>query len=172
MGVSVELNPAAQDAQDNAPDAAIASTTRQLTVSPEPPVHDILSPCDAHYLSLVRSEDLTQEQREKWLARIASSYTDLWRQENHYRLIFGSQIAFLKRLHLFGPQPVDSVKEFYEANGAIPPPIPTYTFENWFGWLIESKDVAVEVDQVFITPLGKRFLQWMTEAAVVDQKAF
>ncbi len=101
----------------------------------------------------------------------------LARHEQHYRIIYGSQFAFLKHLNVSIVAPVQNARFFFDTFGTKPPPMPTYTYENWLAFLINANDIEkyVESDgrEMFrLTPVGKAFLIWATEQSVPDHKPF
>lgn len=173
MGASVELAPAEQEKHMLTSDEVVSGATAQALSGKLPPPNEYLAPLEEHFRQVLdENGNISSEERESWLVRFASSFTDLWRQEQHYRLIFGSQIAFLNHLNLFGSQDFASVKSFFDLHGESPAPIPAYNFENWLGFMLSNRDIVLADGRYTLTPLGKRFLVWMKEAGVVEQKPF
>ena len=167
MGIDAEL-PVAQ--AEAAAEAKPEVPVPMRTVPAEPPFDPLLSPMDDEYLQRANAEDLLPEQRLRWLARIASMNYEAWRQENHYRIIFGSQIGFLKALTQHGPQDEDTARRWFEFGGLKNE---IFSFEGWIAYLLSSKDIIRRDDGKFmIAEAGRRFLVWMTANSVPDTKPY
>jgi hypothetical protein len=95
------------------------------------------------------------------------------RHEQHYRWIFGSQIALLKQLNLVARMTKAQVISFWKEHAVSPAPAPSYTFDNWLAFLT-AEDVTVEREgddaSLAMTPVGKAFLVWMTQQSAPDMK--
>lgn len=96
------------------------------------------------------------------------------RAEYTYRTIFGSQIALLKFLNTSGGGTRARLLEFYEtAKTQFPNLYETYSFEEYLNYLMsQGLVVAHPPDRYIITVAGREFLKWMTEASVLENKAF
>lgn len=175
FGVEAHLplqNQSAGSATSN-PEAGLSSP-KQLTVSPYPPAEPLLATFERNLEDHLDGEDLTPEQKRAWLIRIAGTWWLAARHEVHYRLIYGSQIRFLKYLNLVQKIRYADARNFFEID-AGPKEDPRITFEAWLGFLMDADDVVVTGDSpddktVTIQPLGRAFLAWMVSVAVVELK--
>lgn len=167
MGIDADL-PIAQ--AEAVADAIPESVVPARTVPAEPPYDPLLTPMDEDYLKRANTEDLSPEQRMKWLARIASLNFEAWRHENHYRVIFGSQVGFLKVLNHQGPQDESAAKRWYEFGGLK---TEAFQFDGWLQFLLTSHDIVRRDDGKFaITEAGRRFLVWLTSNSIPDNKPY
>lgn len=169
--------PALQQPTSTTANSDLLDHGRTATVSPEPPFDPVLAPIEQHLLSAIEYEPLKIDQKLKWAVRMAAVQAMLARHEQHYRIIYGSQLAFLRHLNVAIVAPVQNARYFFDTFGTKPPPIPTYTYENWLSFLINTFDiekyVAPDGQEMFrLTPTGKAFLMWATEQSVPDQKPF
>lgn len=84
-----------------------------------------------------------------------------------YRLIFGSQIALMRKLNESGPQPESVVRPFYErARTESPVFYGDYTFENWIAFLIGQQVVVLQNSNYGLTWFGQEFLGWLVFQSV------
>jgi hypothetical protein len=98
----------------------------------------------------------------------------LRRAETTYRLIFGSQIAALHYLNLYGGASKRKLIEFLEAAKAqYPKPYENYSDDQYIQFLTGSGLITLTRDDHYeITDVGKAFLQWMASSGIAPQKAF
>lgn len=149
------------------------SSGRILTVTPIPPHDPLLLPAEIRFREAVDEQALSVEQKLAWAIRLAAMFQMLARHEQHYRWIFGSQIAFLKQLNQLVRLTKAQAQAFWKEHAISPQPVPTYTFDNWLAFLT-AEDVAVdgEGDEAVLTmtPVGKAFLVWMVQQSAPDAK--
>jgi hypothetical protein len=91
------------------------------------------------------------------------------RAETTYRLIFGSQIALLTHLNLFGPTSVVKlIADFYmPAAKRYPALYEAYPQDGYFKFLQSNGLIAPTPNAGYeITLVGRAFLQWMTGAGI------
>jgi hypothetical protein len=94
--------------------------------------------------------------------------------ERLYRIIFGSQIAVLKHLNLYGPANRVIIQKFYdEAKEKFPQVYNPYPFESYVNFM-KSQNLVITPDDInySITILGKEFLQWMVVEGRPEEKPF
>lgn len=175
FGVEAELPaPAQGENVAGGPPALPSSVPKILTVSPLPPADVLLEPVDRFFRHHLEMEDLTPEQRLAWAIRLASIQAMLARHERNYRVIYGSQIAFLKQLNLVETMSVRDAEAFFLAHRAPLVDSPTYTFEAWLRFLRAQEDVHVDdaAGTVEITPAGRAFLIWMAANSASEFKPY
>ena len=88
----------------------------------------------------------------------------LYRAESLYRLIFGSQIAFLRRLNERGAQPASVARSFFErAQHRAPHFYDGYTFSDWIGFLLRQATVVhiSDKDSYAISVFGQKLLEFL-----------
>ena len=88
-----------------------------------------------------------------------------------YRLIFGSQILFLKRLNTVSGISEAHANEFYAAvveqhPDVFPPDEP----QRYFAFLVTRDLVVIEEAHFRITDFGREFLAWLVQAGVDEFK--
>jgi len=88
-----------------------------------------------------------------------------------YRLIFGSQIIFLKRLNTVSGISEADATEFYAAvvqqhPDTFPPEEP----ERYFSFLFKQGLAVIEESQYSITDFGREFLAWLVQGGVDEFK--
>jgi hypothetical protein len=94
--------------------------------------------------------------------------------ERLYRIIFGSQIAVLKHLNLYGPANRVIIQKFYdEAKEKFPQVYNPYPFESYVKFM-KSQNLVNTPDDInySITILGKEFLLWMVVEGRPEEKPF
>ncbi|HNS81197.1 MAG TPA: hypothetical protein PKM67_07045 [Kiritimatiellia bacterium] len=95
--------------------------------------------------------------------------------QNIYRLIFGSQIVFLKVLN---QNRVDGLNQEYlehyysRVKSKHSPGFDRWNTKQYVEYLISSKLIRLDADRYYITNLGIDYLQWMINAGLSDVKPF
>jgi hypothetical protein len=95
--------------------------------------------------------------------------------EQTYRLIFGSQLAMVQHLNLYGPTPKSKLLEtFYEpAAAADPAPYAKIPPEGWFQYAVKTSLIwATDSECYAITQTGKAFLEWLVATGILASKPF
>jgi hypothetical protein len=159
-------------------DQTIAAASASLSVTPEPQHDAVLAPVEAHFFKALENEPLSPEQRYHWAVRVAASQAMLARHEQHYRLIFGSQIAFLKYVNVAGFVSIADAQRFFDEYKAKDLNNPLYHFQNWLNFMmgagndLEGFVSENAVEQVRLTPTGRAFLLWLAAQAAPENKPF
>jgi hypothetical protein len=88
-----------------------------------------------------------------------------------YNRIFGSQIAFLKRLNEISTTTVDHSREFFKPYAEkFPEFYATYTFEAWLNFLVAGGLVTETGSSLVINDYGRDFLIYMVEHRLLENK--
>lgn len=87
-----------------------------------------------------------------------------------YRVIFGSQIAFLRILHPATRLPRSAAFEAFHSRAMEIPDMAVYGFDNWLAFLRGNGLVNVEGEAIEITNLGRDFIVYMAKNALPDSK--
>lgn len=146
------------------------------TFKSPPSDDDVLTPMDSFHRNALETEVQDPALRESWAIRMWSNAELQRRHEATYRLIFGSQIAALKALQLWGDGRAERFEPFYKAAAANPEFkefYDTYTWESWANFMLRTgyvEEISDSEDHVRITPLGKNFLHWLIANRVTEAK--
>ncbi len=111
---------------------------------------------------------LDSQETSRVLVRQLAVIQLLYKAERAYRLLFGSQIVFMRYLNETGRQPESIARSFYErAQVENPNFYSDYPFESWIGFLtLQQSLIAVEDDMYGISLWGREFLGWMATTGV------
>lgn len=122
----------------------------------------------------LRRLEVNQEEQVELLTKHLAVIQLQYRWEFTYRTIFGSQIALLKSLNLYGVGTRDQLFEFYKnANTQFPQLSVTYSFERYLQYLLNQGLIkAVDEHHYGVTVAGQEFLKWMVAASVSESKFF
>jgi hypothetical protein len=143
----------------------------------EPIFDPILTHLDDHVRKQLEDafgNDL-KKQRD-WAIRISSIASIERGHEFHYRIIFGSQIFFLKTLNQNAKVERDKAEKIFEtARQAHQDLYRNFDFNNWISFLIQAMFIEVqqtsEDGEFFnLTGMGRNFLVWMTNQGVIENK--
>jgi hypothetical protein len=127
---------------------------------------------DLKYQLTALGFQLTGTETEEVLLRHLAYTQLMWRAEVGYRLIFGSQIAAMRKLKSAGSQPESEIRPFYErARKESPQFYAEYGFDSWISFIVESRGIALQDGLYALTPEGNEFLEWIDEIGL-PQKAF
>ena len=90
-----------------------------------------------------------------------------------YNRIFGSQIAFLRRLNEIPHDTIEAAREFLKPFQAQFPQIyQTYDFEKWLSFLTANGLVEQTGNMLAISDFGHDFLTYITQRRLTDKKPF
>jgi hypothetical protein len=95
--------------------------------------------------------------------------------EQTYRLIFGSQLAMVEHLNLYGPTPKAKLLElFYDPAAAnFPEPYAKISPDRWLRFPVTSGLMASQDGELYtITQTGKAFLEWIVATGILASKPF
>jgi hypothetical protein len=116
--------------------------------------------------------NLSEDEKRDLLVRILAQAQLEAAFERIYNIIFGSQIAFLRRLN--GPAlrlSVEDAHSFFEPYARQFPQIyANFTFNQWLDFLKNVGLVTQNGDLIEITDLGRDFLVYITARGRIDQK--
>jgi len=175
-GAEVELPVQPTNQSDTGATAVTGDAIKNLSVTPTPPVDDILSPRDTLIRNMIEKEPLSPEQKYAWAVRQAAIYAATADFERIYRLSYGSQLKLLKQANMLIYMTVASVKDFFDMNRNQDLTAPTYNFDAWLRFMVNSGLVDIsdisDIPQLQLTANGRAFLLWMVEQRVVDEKPF
>lgn len=88
-----------------------------------------------------------------------------------YRIIFGSQIALLKRLNVtFAGLSRPEVAEHFSSWKNVRPLMANVTFPQRLGFLTDNNLVHLGGDRNVITTAGQKFLAWMVRVRVPNDR--
>ncbi|MBI2913235.1 MAG: hypothetical protein HYY03_04885 [Chloroflexi bacterium] len=95
-----------------------------------------------------------------------------WYYEKMYRVLFGTQLAFLQYVNTHPGATVDDALPFYRDHERLARPLsqgfqPRY--ENWIGFLISTGFLTQPDGRFYVTDLGKSFRQWMVAENLGDK---
>ena len=114
--------------------------------------------------------------KTEYLLAIAAAMTQQFLNEKRYRLIFGSQISLLKRLHEGLITSTSEATALYEVARSMAPEVYDrfdITFERWLSFLTSENLIADLPDgKLVITPEGKGLLRYLLDNRISDAKAF
>ncbi|MEB0284157.1 hypothetical protein, partial [Sphingomonas sp. 10B4] len=92
-----------------------------------------------------------------------------------YRLIYGSQLAFIRQLNSLGAVTMDAARQFFISRRDSTVTSPQYNFEAWLSWLKGQTLIDItgigEHAQISLTPTARHFLSWMVAQGASDEKA-
>ena len=116
------------------------------------------------------------EQRELLVRNLAILQLHLTAEEV-YRIIFGSQLALLEHLNLYGPTPKEKLGDlFYKtAVAQYPAQYASHISEDkWYEYLVSNELITLATDgsSYEITIKGKAFLQWLVDKGILARKMF
>ncbi len=90
-----------------------------------------------------------------------------------YNRIFGSQIAFLRRLNEIPQITIEGAREFLKPfQTQFPQIYQTYDFEKWLNFLTTNGLVGQTGNVLVITDFAHDFLIYITQRRLTDNKAF
>ena len=90
-----------------------------------------------------------------------------------YNRIFGSQILALKRLNEAGRATVDDAREFFKPYAEqFPQVYSSYGFDGWIAFLKSNVLINQNGTTIEITEFGRDFLVYLTEARLLENKAW
>jgi hypothetical protein len=166
FGVKAKIE-AAEQQQATAENPATEKLLRTPALDPSPrPAVNIVE-------KALRDElkDIETEKREPHLVR-SLALTRLERgHEFTYNRIFGSQIAWLKRLNEVGRATVDDARGFFRPYAEQFPQIYTnYGFDGWLNFLKASALIAQHDNVLEISEFGRDFLMYLTERRLSEIK--
>jgi hypothetical protein len=145
-----------------------ASVLRTVGVSPLVIDRETIIRKDADHLPTI-------EERERLLIRnLAIAQLEL-AAERIYRVIFGSQLAALQHLNLYGATPKEKIEElFYEpAAKKFVEVYRTYPVGRFFDFMASNGMVSIsDGGDVTITVTGKAFLEWIVHHGLLMNKLF
>lgn len=97
------------------------------------------------------------------LARALAEQNIVVAFERTYRLIWGAQIALIKRLNeLGGSAPLEIIKHYYDLGKSQFPQIyENYTFNDWQQFLVRSDLITVSDGRVVLTLEGREFYPYI-----------
>lgn len=158
--------------------AALAVSTTGQGILELPPADLVLDTFDQAAQDILENNvPGTPERKLAWAIRMRSISEAGRIHETNYRLIFGSQIAALKTLNVLGQAPASEFEPFFQKASANPDWEQMHkgrTFDDWGQFLIDAHYVELVPDTdpllVRITPFGRQFLGWMTNAQVSEFK--
>jgi hypothetical protein len=107
----------------------------------------------------------------KVLVRHFAKMRILWRCEVVYRLIFGSQLRFLKTLNVSGAMSEENAHQYYvTATQSYREVFPEKDSKPYFTFLIRQGLVIVQNDSFFVSNFGREFLSWLIQMGVSEDK--
>jgi len=139
--------------------------TRTVLPPPTEPVADAMKKLNAELDTHFGNDRV---ERERVLVRALSEAQVQLRLEQVYTVIFGSQIALLRRLHHYGPQSKAEAEKIFEAAKGYWPQIhKDATFDTWLQYLVSVEFVTVEGETIKPTRLVPAFLTYVTSRALL-----
>lgn len=143
-----------------------------------PPPDAVYDLFDQYARKTLDTEVLGDTDRQlAWAIRMRSISEANRIHEFNYRLIFGSQIAALKALNTVTEAKAEDFRAYFDAAASNPEWKVIHegrTFEQWGQFLVDASYVQLvegtDPEVVRITPFGRQFLIWMTEARVSEVK--
>jgi hypothetical protein len=177
FGAEAEISPrSAQIGESTGLEASPLPTLGgPLTVSPEPPVDPLLSPAQDRLVQSLQAEALNETQRLAWAARTAVIWQALHWHEKTYRLIYGSQILFLRHLNVVGSMTVMDARAFFDVNKTQGIDAPAYNAADWLRFLVDDERVVLSgatSSTVEISLGGRAFLTWMATNGVSEFRPY
>jgi hypothetical protein len=163
--------------------AAAVLPTTALAPVPNPARGKVLRTVGISPLVIKREEEIRRdvlnipeaEQRDLLIRNLAICQLQKTAEEV-YRLIYGSQLALLHHLHLFGPEPREKlVEQFYDpAMKKYPAIYAKIPLDRFFHFLQTSDLIQTsgENGPFAITEKGKAFLEWLVSEGILAQKPF
>jgi hypothetical protein len=122
-------------------------------------------------LSRVTGNDLGGQ--VEYLLNLAAVLNIQLTHERNYRLIFGTQILLLKKLHELGEMSLDQVETVYNWAVATHSEFnKTYSFANWLGFLNNNQLCQQAGNAVTITAFGEGLLRYMLDRRLSENKPF
>ncbi|GAC1337873.1 MAG: hypothetical protein NVSMB26_25170 [Beijerinckiaceae bacterium] len=122
------------EAKQQSASQQLESTEPQLTGNPTLPAPDaLLQPTESELTSNLTSQYAGDPDAQlKWAVRISAMALQQLDFERIHRSIFGSQIALLKRLNIYGQASVQECENvFKDAVSRFPQFYANYTFKQW-----------------------------------------
>ena len=117
-------------------------------------------------------EAIPQANKEAVLVRALSVAHLLGHHAAIYNIIFGSQIAGLRRLDEVGSVTVNEARQFFQPyERAYPEIYKDYKFDGWLGYMVSNGLVIREGDRLKASPFGHDFLVWLRESRLTEAKA-
>jgi hypothetical protein len=120
-------------------------------------------------------ESVTGIDREGILIRHLAVAQLEWKAEEIYRLIYGSQIALLEHLNIYGPESEQRLVDLFmkPAAAKYPGAYEKITTDAYFRYLETSLFIVRSADgTISITPAGKGFLEWIAARGILVSKMF
>jgi hypothetical protein len=121
-----------------------------------------------------------KDQQLAWAIRLHTLASIELQHEANYRIMFGSQIALLKKINQFSflsfPQARETHETLKESNPRLYSSMP---FERWYNWLTTIGYMTLQRDDsgempettMILTDFGRDFLIWMATKGVSEDKA-
>lgn len=143
-----------------------------------PPPHDVFTPLD-QYLRDILDRDIGGDDEKKlaWAIRVRSVSEASRLHEANFRMMFGSQLKALRVLNNAIQAPASDFERFFEeakSNADFAAIHEGRSFEEWGQFMLQTGYVQELADtdppEVGITPFGRHFLVWITEARVIDYR--
>jgi hypothetical protein len=167
FGVKATVDAAEAEQQQ----AATANPVNEkLTETPAP------APSDRAAINLieVRLRDelkrIDPGQKEAVLLRTLAQARLEGAHEFIYNRIFGSQIAFLKRLNEVSSLTIDSAQVLFNSFVAQLPQLYTYGFQNWLNFLTSNGLVEQNANELVITEFARDLLVYITQRRLLEGK--
>lgn len=153
--------------QADAPDSKDVQSLLQSFDSPALLHHERLLFSDLEARKLDSSSDTT-----KVLVRYLAKTRLFLACEFVYRLIFGSQIALLKRINeLGGKMTAAETRAFYDAVSRLHPDVfPANHSEPYLDFLLRQGLVSSKEDHFHLTDFGREFLTWLVHSGASENK--
>ncbi len=113
---------------------------------------------------------LNDSETTELLIRHLAATQLMQRAELIYRLIFGSQMAAMEKMNLYGPQePTEIIPFFEKAKKRSPRFYGETTFEPWIDFLLKQNVVVFENGRYAITLYGREFLGFVTSQGLAKK---
>jgi hypothetical protein len=162
---------------------AMIDAAAEQQVAPENPAIEkllettLLEPSPHLAVNIVENfirESLKSVERTKWEATLSRALAEARLRQAHefnYNRIFGSQIAYLKRLNEVSRTTKDQAREFFTSYAEKYPEFyANYSFEKWLIFMIAGGLIAEKDGGIELSVFGHDFLVYIVEQRLLENK--